>query len=139
MHNNQNVKSTDIIPLFCSPVKKNAAAIAAAFFLLSAEGHAVGALIHGGIGLMGADLDPIQRAVVLGFAVVGALMNGALHALVGMAAHNLYLLLRRFRHSLLRNGGFMQESSACRKSESKTRSKKHRMMPYGRIDAPSEI
>ena len=68
---------------------------------------------------MGADLDPIQRAVVLGFAVVGALMNGALHALVGMAAHNLYLLLRRFRHSLLRNGGFMQESSACQNLKAK--------------------
>ena len=32
LHNNQNEKSTDIIPLFSSPVKKNAAAIAAAFF-----------------------------------------------------------------------------------------------------------
>ena len=55
--------------------------------LLSAEGHAVGALVHGGIALVGAHQNLIQGAVVFALAVVCALMNGALHALVGMAIH----------------------------------------------------
>ena len=48
---------------------------------------AVGALIDCGIGLVGTDQNTVQRAVVFGLAVVGALMNGALHALVRMTVH----------------------------------------------------
>ena len=61
---------------------------------LLAEGLAVGALIHGGIRLMGAYQDPIQRAVVLTGAVMGALVYGALDALVGMTVHKKYLLFQ---------------------------------------------
>ena len=56
------------------------------------EGLAVGALIHGGVCLMGTDHDLIQRAVVLSLAVMGALGNGAFDALIGMAIHTQFLL-----------------------------------------------
>ena len=55
--------------------------------LLFPEGLAVGALIHGGIGLVGTDQNPIQGAVVLGVAVVCALGDGAFDAFVGIAVH----------------------------------------------------
>ena len=41
---------------------------------------------------MGADQDPVQRAVVLPGAMVGAFGNGAFDALVGVTAHRKYLL-----------------------------------------------
>ena len=56
------------------------------------EGHAVGALIHGGVALVGAHQDPIQGAVVLAAAVVAALMHGALDGLIGMTIHKVSLL-----------------------------------------------
>ena len=59
--------------------------------LLSVEGLAVGALVHGGVCLVGAYQDPVQGAVVLGGAVVGALADGTLNALVCMAVHGQYL------------------------------------------------
>jgi len=61
---------------------------------LANEGHAVRALLHRGIGLVGADLDALERAVVFVAAVVPALGNGALDAMVGMAitAHERFLL-----------------------------------------------
>ena len=55
--------------------------------LLLAEGFAVGALIHGGVLLMGAYQDAVQRAVVLSIAVVSALLNGAFNALVCILVH----------------------------------------------------
>jgi len=55
--------------------------------LLLAEGHAVGALVHGGIGLVGTHQDLVQGAVVLALAVVGALLDGALDGSVGIAVH----------------------------------------------------
>ena len=61
--------------------------------LLLAEGLAVGALIHGGICLMGAHHDLVQRAVVLGVAVVSAGPDGAFDALVCVAVHVMFLLL----------------------------------------------
>ena len=60
--------------------------------LLLAEGHTVGALVLGGVGLMGAYKDLLQGAVVGLIAVMGALGNGALDALVCFAVHNAYLL-----------------------------------------------
>lgn len=72
--------------------EKTAAADAAAQALLFPEGHAVGTLIHSRIGFMGTHKDPVQRAVVLAFAVVCALMDSTLDALVGMAVHNETLL-----------------------------------------------
>ena len=55
---------------------------------LLAEGLAVGALILGGVGLVGTHQNPIQGAVVLGVAVVSAGLDGAFDALVGMAVHS---------------------------------------------------
>lgn len=55
--------------------------------LLSAEGLAVGALIHGGVFFVGTHQNAVQRAVVLRVAVIGALLYGALYAFIGMTAH----------------------------------------------------
>ena len=51
------------------------------------EGLAVGALVHGRVGFMGAYQNGIQGAVVLGSAVVGALIYGTFDALVGVTVH----------------------------------------------------
>ena len=59
---------------------------------LLAEGLAVGALILGGVGLVGAHQNPVQGAVVLGIAVVSAGLNGAFDALVGIGVHGQDLL-----------------------------------------------
>ena len=73
--------------------RKIAAADAAATFPLPlAEGLAVSALVHGGVGLVGTHQDPVQRAVVLGIAVISAGLNGAFDALVGMTVHSHILL-----------------------------------------------
>ena len=55
------------------------------------EGLAVCALVHCGIGFVGAHQDPVQGAVVLAGAVVGAFADGTLNALVCMAVHGPYL------------------------------------------------
>ena len=60
--------------------------------LLLAEGHAVGALIHGGVALVGADHDLVQRAVVLTLAMMCALTDGTLNGLVGVLVHDNCLL-----------------------------------------------
>ena len=74
---------------FVKCAKRKAAAFAAAKdALLLAEGLAVGALVNGGVGLVGADKNTIQRTEVFGVAVIGALLNGAFDALVGITAHN---------------------------------------------------
>ena len=72
-----------------------AAILAGSVFVesLLAEGLAVGALVHGGVNFVGAHQDAVQRAVVLVLAVVCALMDGAFDALIGVATHNLFLLL----------------------------------------------
>ena len=56
--------------------------------LLFPEGLAVGALVHGGDGFMGAHLNAVQRAVILAAAMVGALLHGTFDALVRMAVHS---------------------------------------------------
>ena len=85
-------------------VWKNAAAVAAAFMLLSlAEGLAVSALIHSRIGLVGTHQNLVQSAVVLALAMVCALVNGALDALVGIAVHGHFLLLIWFGNSMTRS------------------------------------
>ena len=55
--------------------------------LLLAEGHAVSALVLGGICLMGTNHDPVQGAIVLVLAMVGALADSAFDGFVGMAVH----------------------------------------------------
>jgi hypothetical protein len=62
---------------------------------LLAEGLAVGAFDHGGVQLVGAHGDALQRAVVLGVTVVGALGDGTRNALVSITetvAHGSFLL-----------------------------------------------
>ena len=54
--------------------------------LLLFEAHAVGALIHGGICLMGADVDLAQRTVVLSVTVMGTLVDRTCDCLVGVTA-----------------------------------------------------
>ena len=72
---------------------KNAAAkLPPHWKLLLPEGLAVGALVLGGIGLVGAHQNPVQRAVVLGIAVIGTGFDGTFDALVGMAVHSDFLL-----------------------------------------------
>ena len=51
------------------------------------EGLAVGALVHRGIGLVGAHQNSVQGAVVLVLAVVSALLDGAFDTFVGMTIH----------------------------------------------------
>ena len=55
--------------------------------LLSCERKTVCALIHSGIALMGANLDLVQRAIVLQIAVVGTLTNSTFNGLVRVAVH----------------------------------------------------
>ena len=56
--------------------------------LLLAEGHAVGALILGRIGLMGANQDLVQGAVICLVTVVSALGHSAGNALVHIGVHS---------------------------------------------------
>ena len=58
-----------------------------ALFLLLAERLAVGALIHSGICLMGTHQNTIQGAEVCVLAMICALCNSTLNALVGMTIH----------------------------------------------------
>ena len=75
------------------PQKENAATSAAAFdSLLLAEGLTVGALIHGGIHLVGAHQNLVQGAIVLVAAMMGTLSDGTLDTLVSMAIHRKNLL-----------------------------------------------
>ena len=87
-------KSATMIPVSVPPVKKSFReypvfpGYSRKEALLFAEGHAVRALVHGGVALMGADQDAVQRTVVLPGAVVGAVGNGAFDTLVGVTAHS---------------------------------------------------
>ena len=58
-------------------------------FSLLAEGLAVGALVHGRVCLMGTNQNTLQRAEVGILAVMGALLDSTLNALVCMAIHSL--------------------------------------------------
>jgi hypothetical membrane protein len=60
--------------------------------LLLAEGLAVGALVLGGICLVGTHQNPVQGAVILAVAMIGAGLDGAFNALVCMAVHSCILL-----------------------------------------------
>ena len=68
--------------------------------LLLAEGHTVGALVYLRIVFVGTHQNPVQRTVVLVFAVVSALLNGTFNALVGMAVHSCFLLKIGFGNSM---------------------------------------
>ena len=82
---------------------------AAAWELFLPEGLAVGALIHGGIHLVGTHQNPIQGAVVLSVAVVSALLDSAFDALVCMTVHINSLLLFEFCASISPLGKFIRE------------------------------
>ena len=81
------------------------------------EALAVGTLIHGGVLLVGTNLDGVQTAVSLVGAVVSALLNaaadgavgGAGGAFLGMLGHSLFLLdiaYLAFAKGSVRRGGF---------------------------------
>ena len=57
------------------------------FRLLLAEGLAVGALVLGGVYLVGTHQDPVQGTEVLIVAVIDTLLDSTFDALVGMAVH----------------------------------------------------
>ena len=61
--------------------------------LLLAEGLAVGTLIGSGIHLMGAHQNSFQRAIICILAVMLALLDSTLNALVCMTIHSDILLL----------------------------------------------
>ena len=65
---------------------------AAAPTLLLLEGLAIGALVHCGVALMGANHNAIQGTIVSIIAVVGTLAHSAFDTLVCMAAHSRFLL-----------------------------------------------
>ena len=58
------------------------------FFLLLNEGQTVGALVHGGIALMGTDLDFVQRAVILHGTMVYTLIDRTFNGLVCLIVHH---------------------------------------------------
>ena len=83
--------------------RKNAAAIAAASLKLSlAEGLAVGALVLSGVCFVSTHQNTVQRAVVLGIAMVCAGLNGAFDALIGIVVHVFFLLFVGFVASMTR-------------------------------------
>jgi hypothetical protein len=51
------------------------------------ERAAIGAFADGRIGLMAADFDLIERAIVLVLAVIGAFVDGAADAFIGASVH----------------------------------------------------
>ena len=55
--------------------------------LLFTERLTVSALVLSGVHLMGTHQDPVQGAIILVFAVVCTLLDGAFDALVGMTVH----------------------------------------------------
>ena len=78
-------------PVFLRRQEKYVGRVSGLKQLLLAEGHAVGALILSGVGLVGTHQDALQGAVVAGGGVVGALMDGAFDALV-CVSHEKFLL-----------------------------------------------
>ena len=63
--------------------------------LLLTEGLAVGALVSSGIDLMGTNQNPLQGTEIGILAVISALLNSTLNALVCMAIHRLLPPFRR--------------------------------------------
>ena len=61
--------------------------------LLLAEGLAVGALVFGGVHLVGTHQDPVQGAVVLVLTVISTLLDGTFDTLVCVTIHSNFLLL----------------------------------------------
>lgn len=77
-----------IIPVSHGNVKKKSRQRkAAALGSLFTEGFTVGALVHGGIQLVGTHQNAVQGAIVLVFAMMRALLDGTLDALIGMTVH----------------------------------------------------
>ena len=99
-----------------SSSKKAAAENTAAnrdFELLLAEGHAVGALILGGICLVGTHGDAVERTVVFLLAVMGALADSTFDGLVGMAVHKKASFEIGFGSSMDRFPKTMLEKLSC--------------------------
>ena len=96
-----------VSPLFVKPkICERRRRSAAVSHSLLAEALAVGALILGGVGLMGTHQNPVQRAVVLMVAVVSAGLDSAFDALVCIAVHIVFLLQNGFGHSIAHRMSF---------------------------------
>jgi hypothetical protein len=63
--------------------------IRGAHILLFRKRQAIGALVHAGIAFMSADSDTPKGAIILSFAMVSALGDGAFNASVGFVVHNM--------------------------------------------------
>ena len=81
----------NVFPLFVKGKKNCGGKIPPheALLLFLPEGLAVSALIHGGVGLMGAHQNLVQRAVVFAVAVVCALLDSTFNALVCVTVHKI--------------------------------------------------
>ena len=100
-----------IIPVLAPFVKKNRGSdCCREGELLLAEGLAIRALILGGVHFVSTHQNPVQRAVVLVLAVISALLDGTLDALVGMAVHGHFLLLNGFDPSMATGREIIQEN-----------------------------
>jgi len=76
--------------------------------LLLTERLAVSALVHSGVCLVGAHQDAVQRAEILGVAVVCAGLNGTFDTLIGLAVHFVPLLIFEFAIIMARERETMQ-------------------------------
>jgi len=81
-----------IFTFFCK-IFDRGKTVAAVVGLLLSEGLAVGALIHGGVALVGANQNAIQGAVVCLITVMSTLLNGTFNALICVTVHIILLLL----------------------------------------------
>ena len=82
-------------------------------FLLLAEGLAVGTLIHSGVSHVGAHQNPLQRTVVSSLAVMLALLDSTLNALVCMGIHSVFLLIHVMLLSCPQTGKTYISFHAC--------------------------
>ena len=79
------------------------------------EGLAVRALVHGGVGLMGTHLDLVQRAVVLGVAVVGDVEQADVGHHARFLAVDVYPLLSVLWTPDAQNGYTAHADRCCRR------------------------
>ena len=89
----RNINSGSYVHIIASPkdfVKENCGSQSCRntlFSLLLAEGHAVSALVHSGVHLMGTHQDFVQGAEVFVLTMMGTLLDGAFNALVCVTVH----------------------------------------------------
>lgn len=68
--------------------------------LLTVKGQAVGAGFHSRVAFVGADLDLVQRAVVLQIAVVCTLTYRTFNSFIGLTVHFIHLPFMSYAFSM---------------------------------------